>query len=104
MTAVLRARKQEREQLIAVLDEQHATIDDAADAVWRIVAAHVLARDWFVAVSVDSELWVNGPWGSREQAGKALATLPLPGDGRVFIRRLLTTAAGFEQPMLGDDE
>ena len=102
MSTLLRARKQEREQLIELLDAQHATIDDAAAAVWRLVAGHVLARDWFVAVSVDTELWVNGPWGSREQATAALATITLPAEGSVYIRKLMTTAAEYEQPMLGD--
>jgi len=104
VSTLLRARKLEREQLIELLDAQHATIEDAAAAVWRLVAGHVLARDWFVAVSADTELWVNGPWGSREQATKALATITLPAEGSVYIRKLMTTAAGFEQPMLGDTD
>lgn len=105
MSTLLRARKQEREQLIELLDAPFLTVDDAAAAVWRLVAGHVLARDWFVAVSADTELWVNGPWGSREQATAALATITLPvggNGGTVYIRKLMTTAAEYEQLMLGD--
>lgn len=106
MTTLLRARKGEREQLIELLDAQHATVDEAADAVWRLVARHVLARDWFVSVSLGGsgagELWVDGPWGSREQSLKGLYSLPYPADYRIYIRKLMTTAAEYEQPMLGD--
>ena len=93
----LRPRKREIDTMSAILDQEGILEDVAAHAV-RAAFDLLLERElWLVVTVYEDALWVHGPFFTRNQALKAIASTeiaPQPGvDGRVFIRRLITSTA-----------
>lgn len=86
----MRLRKAEREQLVALLDEEWASVDDLAAAVFDQAARMLLARDWWTVAHVRRDsLMIFGPYGTRGQAEKSLGNLEfLADDSRDFVRKL----------------
>lgn len=86
----VRLRKAEREQLVGLLDAEWQSVDDLAAAVFDAAAGLLLARDWFVLVSLTRDsLMVFGPHGTRARAEKSLGSLEfLAEDSRQYVRKL----------------
>jgi hypothetical protein len=101
----LRPRKREIDVMSSILDQEGILEDVAAHAV-RAAFDMLLERElWLVVTVYEDALWVHGPYFTRNQAVKAVASTeiaPQPGTGgRAFIRRLITsTADGSEDETL----
>lgn len=98
----MRLRKAEREQLVAALEADHASAEDAAAATFEVAARMLLERDWWVlCVAQPGSLMAYGPYATRLRALRACPALEYRSpEARVWVRRL----AAVEADLLGDED
>lgn len=94
----MRARKAERERVTVLLESEQPDVDALAQAVFDTVSECVLQRDWWVLVAGTGQ-WVSvfGPYGTRNQAVKAVPLLELRGEDIKVIVRKLAVVGSFDE-------
>lgn len=93
----IRIRKEDREQIEAVLS-QEADMDHVVEAVFTTVSGLLMDRDWYMLITdmgVGQPL-LYGPYESESVAKRVAASMVAPGPepGRYSVHRIRRTVTG----------
>jgi hypothetical protein len=99
MGAPVRSRKKEIESVVALLDQEHESVEDLAEAVWKLVDVQRRERDgWVIFVNHGHPLYmVYGVFDTENAALKELGKMKsTTGNEKVFVFRLAHASKVFD--------
>jgi hypothetical protein len=95
----MRSRKKEMESIVALLEQEHDSVEDLADAVWKTIDIQRRERDgWVIFVYHGHPLYmVYGVFDTENAALKELEKIKsTTGNEKAFVFRLVAAHKVFE--------